>query len=375
MSGPRAAGQHPDDPIPETPGMEQLFRALTAEGDAVELVGRTAALTMFRTARDLATSLGAAAPGGDVPGAGVVRGQQLRHRSPEGPPPQGPARPTGRSRRRRTRAILAGIAALLVVCAGLTAAAYLAVLPRPMQEFAHAVLARIGAPRAALAAPAPTASHSPSAGSSSSTNPNGPGNSPAFAATPSTSSPALGAGSVTVSLRVRRADVPFGNSDLFDGSVTTAGRTDAGIRVRLLERLAAGTGTWRLAAAGITRADGTVTLTMARVTGNATFRLSGTGPLAAASSPAVAVSVIPRLVVRVPAAGVLTASAWPAAAGDAVVLQEREDGTWRVVATHYLDSLHKATFMVASGATYRVVLPATTAHNAARSAPVTLTAA
>jgi len=166
--------------------------------------------------------------------------------------------------------------------------------------------------------------------------------------------------------------VPVGNSDLFDGNVTTAGRADAGIRVLLEERLAAGDGAWQLAATGITGADGTVTLTVARVTANATFRLSGTGPLAAASSPPVAVSVIPRLVLRVPAAGVLTATASPATAGDAVVLQELQGGTWRVVTTHHLDSLHKATFVVTSGATYRVVLPATTAHEAARSAPVTI---
>jgi hypothetical protein len=125
----------------------------------------------------------------------------------------------------------------------------------------------------------------------------------------------------------------------------------------------------------MTGTDGTVTLTVARVTANATFRLAGTGPLAAASSPSVPVRVIPRLVVGVPAVGMLTATAWPGAAGDAVTLQQRRNGTWHFVATHHLDSLHKATFAVASGATYRVVLPATTAHVAAISAPVTLPAA
>jgi len=353
--------------------MEQLFRALTAEGEAVELVGRQAALTVFRAARNPAASPEAAARAPDAPGAGVTRGQRPGHRGPDGPRRPEPRRPTrsSRSTRRRPRAILAGIAALLVACAGVAAAAYLAVLPGPLQDRAHAVLARIGVPPAA---PAATASHSPSAAPSSSANPNGPGNSPAVTPTPSTSSGAPGAGSVTLSLRARRADVPFGNSDLFAGNVTTAGRADAGTPVRLLERLAAADGTWRLAATGITGADGTVTLTVARVTANAAFRLSGTGPLAAASSPSVAVSVIPRLVVRVPAAGVLTATAWPAVAGDPVVLQERQGGSWRVVATHHLDSLHEATFTVAAGAAYRVVLPATTAHEAGTSAPVALPA-
>jgi hypothetical protein len=340
--------------------MEQLFRALTADGDATELVGRQAALTMFRAARTPASSPEAAAPARDVPDAGAIAGQRLGHR---GPRPE---------RQRRARVLATIAVALLVACAGLTAAAYVAALPRPMQHLAHAVLGPIGVPSAEPAAPAPTVGHPPTAAPSSSINPNGPGNSHTFTPTPSTSSGPPGAGSITVSLRAGRAEVPFGNGDLFAGGVTAAAHADAGVRVRLLERLAAGDGAWRLVATGMTGADGTVTLTVARVTANATFRLAGTGPLAAASSPSVAVWVIPRLVVGVPAAGVLSATAWPAAAGDAVILQERLNGTWHFVATHYLDSLHKAAFLVSSGATYRVVLPATMAHQAATSAPVKL---
>src|SRR5262249_18608526 len=66
-------------------------------GEAVELVGRQAALTVFRAARNPAASPAASGRAPDGPGAGVTRGQRPGPRAPEWPlrpAPRPPRRPS-----------------------------------------------------------------------------------------------------------------------------------------------------------------------------------------------------------------------------------------------------------------------------------------
>ena len=187
------------DPIPEVPGLEDVIRALTAEGDATELTGRQAALTMFRAARDqpagshyadqsAATTqvwspqqaFGQPAPAPDPGGhrPGQHREAQRRHA-------RGPA-----ARHRRFPALAATAAAIVMACAGVTAAAYAQILPTPIQDIAHRVLAPIGVPSAS---PVPVAIPTTSSPSS----PNAPSPSPTALPVSATSSPGATATVVT----------------------------------------------------------------------------------------------------------------------------------------------------------------------------------
>jgi hypothetical protein len=326
---------HADLTEPRDPALDGLFRALTADGTADEMAGRTAALEMFRT------------------NAG---------------------RPPRRRPHRLRLAVSVSAAAAALVLTGGIASAYAAALPAPVQHIAYRMLGRIGVPdtrrpEPSASRPAPGASAAPAPSASAT------GGCPC----PATGRP--GAGSApSLSLVAARTQVPAGGPDVLSGRLTVPGPTGDGrpegdVRVRLLERVAGHPG-GRVAGSAVTNANGAVTLTVAHLDSNAWFRLTARGGVVSAP---VLITVIPPVSLHLapgpkPGMDTLTARAASAGTGDAVVLQERAGGVWYAVGRRALGSGHLASFSVlvpASGqVAYRVVLPRTAEHGRSVSTPV-----
>jgi hypothetical protein len=173
--------------------------------------------------------------------------------------------------------------------------------------------------------------------------------------------------------------IPAGGGDVLSGRLTSGGRAEPGVRVRLLER-GDGRPGWRAAGSAVTDRQGDVTFTVQHLTSNAAFRLAG--PKGAASPP-VAVTVIPSVFLHLTKGGQagtdrLTAVAPFAEAGDFVVFQERSGGAWRSIGEVPLDRGHQASFTVripvSGAAVYRVVLPPTKRHGRSVSGQVRVAA-
>jgi hypothetical protein len=326
----------PDLTEPHDPALDGLFRALTADGTAGELAGRTAALEMFRDSQ-----------------AEPPRFRPRRLRPP-----------------RFRLAVSMGTAAATLVLAGGISAAYAAALPAPVQHIAYRMLGRIGVPDAHPSAPAASAPR-PAAVVA-------PTSAPATAGCPCPASGPASASSPDLTLAAALAQIPAGGDEILSGRLASGGRSEAGVRVRLFEHVAGQPG-WRLAGRAVTGASGQVTLTVDHLTSNASFRLAARR--GTVSAP-VLVTVIPRVSLRLARgqAGmdVLTARAPYAQAGDPVVLQERAGGRWYSVDERALGPDHLATFGVlipASGhLEYRVIMPRTRTHGPAASGPVRIAA-
>jgi hypothetical protein len=354
---------HLDLTEPHDPALDRLFQALTAGGTADEMAGRAAALETFRAGRS-------------------------QPRRPRMPRLWLPRLRLPRLKPYRLRlAFSMGTAAAALVLTGGIAAAYAAALPAPVQHIAYRMLGRIGvpdthrpAPSASVPAPATSV---PARGAPAPSAPGSSAPSSSAAATAGCPCPAVsrtGAGAVPgLTLVAARAQVPAGGTDVLSGRLASGGRPEAGVHVRLFERVAGRPG-WRATGGAVTDASGTVTLTVAHLTRNAWFRLAARG---GALSPPVLITVIPPVTLdwtAGPRAGldVLTARAPSAAAGDVIVLQERTGGVWHDVNRRVLGQDHQASFSVlvpTSGrVAYRVVLPRTAAHGRSVSAPVRITA-
>jgi hypothetical protein len=342
----------PDLAEPRDPALDGLFRALTADGTAEELAGRPAALEMFRTSRR------------EPP-----HPRQSRLRSPH--PRQHRLRPHLRPHRFRPLRVrlafsMSTAAAALVLVGGL-AAAYAAALPAPAQHIAYHVLGRIGVPDAHR--PAPSAS-TPR---------------PAVSIAPTRSARATGCPCPTgrpgadaapdLILTAAQAQIRADGPDVLSGRLASGGRPEADVRVRLFEHVAGHPG-WRAAGSAVTDATGEVTLTVAHLTRDASFRLTARG---GAVSPPVLITVIPPVYLHLapgeqPGIDVLTARAPFAETGDVVELQERVGGVWYGVRLRVLGPDHRASFRVlipsSGGLQYRVVLPRTAAHGSAASSTV-----
>lgn len=177
---------------------------------------------------------------------------------------------------------------------------------------------------------------------------------------------------MALTLTAAATQVAAGGQDAFTAYLTQAGHPVGQAGVQLLEH-DAGSPTARVAATGVTDANGTVTLTASGLRVNAIFRVAGIGSFTTATSAKVTVQVIPSLVVRFSTATTLTVHALaPAAPGDVVVLQELSGGVWIDAASRTLGLQARATFPVVSGQTYRVALRATLTHGHAVSAAVTV---
>lgn len=311
------------------PALDGLVRALTADGTAGELAGREAALAIFRASR--------------------------------------------RRPRRLRLAVSMSTAAAAVVLAGGLAAAYAAALPAPVQHIASRMLGRIGVPDTPRPAPPSGA----------------PGVAVSIPATPSAPAidacrcqsggpgPGIGTAVPSVVLAAARTQIPAGGQVVLSGWLAAGGRPEAGVRVGLSEDVAGGPG-WQAAGSAVTDGDGEVTLTVAHLTSNASFRLDAPGR--AVSAPVV-ITVIPRVYLGLapgqrPGLVTLTATAQFAQPGDVVVLQRLSGGIWYRVGLRVLGPDHLASFTVRipllEEAAYRVVLPRTADHGRSASRPVRL---
>jgi hypothetical protein len=334
----------PVEPGSREPGLDQLIRALTADGDPHELAGRDAALAAFRTAHS-----------------------QPRRRPGLTFLPGGTAR------------LSAVAAALVAAFAGLTAAAYAKALPAPMQHIAHSMLSGVGVPDSQPApaknhlAPTPGGASHPGAGAGASASPHATPSPTGSCPCPTPTTHHVLKGSA-LTVTTARLQLPANGWDQVSGRLTYHGHPEAGVRIRLLEQRA-GSGGWVLAGSGVTGGHGWVRVGVPHVTRNVTFRLAGANGVRSAS---VSVTVIPHASLwrAAPAeAGTfrLVAQSRFGDPGDTVVLQERSGGSWQDVATATLGPDHRASFDLPasqSGHSYRAQLQATSAHGASLSAPV-----
>jgi hypothetical protein len=314
--------------------LNNLARALTADGTARELAGRQAALEMFRDSR--------------------------------------------RRPRHRRLALSMSTAAAAAVLAGGIAAAYAAALPAPAQHIAYRMLGSIGvpdthqpAPSSGAPRPAATIPRASSAPASSA---------PASARCPCpTGTPVAGTASNLV-LTTAQTQILADGDAVLSGRLAAGGRPEAGVRVRLYER-AARTPGWRVAASGLTDDDGDVTLTVPGLTSNTVFRLAAPGGV---DSAPVLITVISPVYLELapgllPGRDTLTVTAPFADPGDVVVLQELSGGVWHRVAARVLGPYRRAFFIVlipgSGGAEYRVVLPRTIAHGRSVSSQIRIAGA
>jgi hypothetical protein len=328
-----------DEPGSREPGLDQLIRALTADGYPQELAGRETALTAFRTAQSR---------------------PQPRRRARLN------VRPTGSAR----LGAVAGAVALTL--AGLTAAAYAQVLPAPVQRIAYSVFAPFGVPDSRSAAPAqPHAS----AGSAHRRSTPRHHSAPLRSAkgTARSTHPAIKGSTLT--LAAARTQFPANGWDSFAGRLTYDGRPEQGVRLVLLEQTA-GSSSWQHEGSGVTGPRGRVRVGVPHLTQNASFELAS--PNGAVVSPLISVTVIPHVSLwrgsAQPGINRLVAGSHFGDVGDAVVLEELVDGAWQTVASQPLDAAHQASFDLpeakSAGHYYRALLPATSTHGASVSQPV-----
>ena len=212
---------------PRKPDLDRLFRALTADGQPDELADREAAVAAFRAASR------------NGPDGKAARRRPARFRRPFSALPR-----------------LAAIGAVLVVAAGVAAAAYTQALPGPAQDLAHTVFAPLGVPGNQQRSGHPAAvTMSASNGKS---------------ATP-TAAPGDG---YRVALTASRVRVPVGAVVELSGRVTDHGRLASGVPVRLFER-PADSGSWELVASGVTGPRGGFRLPSPSLTATTVFRAVG----------------------------------------------------------------------------------------------------
>lgn len=218
-------------------GLDRLISALTAPGQPDELARREEARAAFRS-------------------AGQAGGNE-----PTIPPPRRPVPLRGRLPGSLRLRLTTLAAAAVIVIAGVTTCAYTRMLPGPVQDVAHSVLAPLGVPGRAQPGPL-------SAGVNPGTS--GPA-SPASPGTTSKTSPAA-SGGYRLTLSASAVRVTAGTSVVFTGRVTRGGQLAADAQVRLLERPARST-QWQVAASGVTGPRGRFRLVSPPLTGTAVFRV------------------------------------------------------------------------------------------------------
>jgi hypothetical protein len=368
------------------PGLDHLFRTLTAPATPAELAGEHDALAMFRANARPAASLSAASmPTGSMPTASMPAVPGRDAAAPAAP------RLPGRLLRFPVRwSVRLAAAAALALGGGAAAAAYAAVLPTPVQHLAHTVLGFAGVPDShpgnstpgpgrhrhhtggGRGGPSPAqALPSTSAKTPSGSSPSAAGASPS----PTVSAPA---GPLVLSATAASARIPAGSEAVIDGQLTKSGAGVQGVTVLLVERLA-GHLTWHVAGTGQTTTAGNVAVSVPALAANAVFRLTIPGR---AHSPSVLVTVSPPVaaVLDVGAGGIqdsLVVSVQYAHRADVVVLQVLSPhGTWVYLRSRRLDATGQTTFSVSGthlkNRVIRVVLLATVRHAAAVSSTVTV---
>jgi hypothetical protein len=350
------------------PGLDQLFRVLTATATPAELAGEQDALAMFRA--------NVRPPASPAPAPGRPAAS-----------PAGSGQSARRLRFPVRWSLRLATAATLALGGGAAAAAYAAVLPAPVQHVAHSVLGFAGVPdnqqNTSVPGPGKSRRHAGLAGSHRGTHPHGSSTPPAStrAGSPSPSpsgaaSPPPLAGSL-LSATAASTRITAGSTAVIDGMLTRSGSGVPGVTVTLVER-PAGQLTWHKVGTGQTTADGNVAISVAALTENAVFRLTIPG---AAHSSSVAVVVRPPITavldVGATAQDTLVVSTQYAHVGNVVVLQVRSaDGSWLYLRSKRLDASGQTSFLLSAtrlkNREVRVVLHATVRHGAAVSSPVTV---
>ncbi len=353
----------PGEPGTLDPGLDRLFRTLTAAATPDERAGEQEALAMFRAnVRPPASTV--------VATRGTGRGD-------------GPRQSAARALRAPARWSIRLAAAATLALGGTAAAAYGSALPAPVQHLAHAVLGFAGVPddnqgtapnphrhhhhagpssSASATAPtrvtpAPTASQSASA-------------SPTATASATPTAPVAAGGPSLLSATAASTEITAGSGVVIDGRLTRSGKGVAGVSVRLVERRA-GKLAWRVVGTEQTNADGNVAVPVAALTTNAVFRLKIPGT---AVSPAVRVIVQPPVdAVLDPGPGyvrdTLVVSTLYAHRGNVVVLQvQSATGSWTYLRSKRLNAAGRTTFTLSGNRLknreVRVVLLATGRHGA-----------
>lgn len=289
---------------------------------------------------------------------------------------------------------LVAAAAVVALAGGLAAAAYLNVLPAPVQRVVHDAFRFANVPPASghhhggarakthgqhrppqpghpgASAP-PASSGKPAAGPS-----HRPGGSPSASPSPAPSPSATGPAVLTES--ASSTDLPAGSPVVIDGQLTRSGSGVAGVAVTLREHKAGRPG-WKVAGSAQTNTDGNVAVTVSALTTNAAFRLTAAG----VHSPAVHVVVIPQVSIVLTAGprglrdrvNVSTDYARP---GNRVVLQVQTASGWTTLRQKRLSPAGLTHFFVNGNRrqhqALRVVLLATARHGPAISNSVTVPA-
>ena len=366
------------------PGIDQLFRILTAGPAQDELAGERGALAMFRAN---VSPVAGPAPVNGTPVSGTTVPFQAGGRA------TAPKRPVRHPIRMPVRWGVRLAAAVVIAIGGaLAGAAYEAALPAPVQDLAHQVLGFAGVPKAQPQhhgrSPRAGGHHAAAAPGRSSTPPGGrahpsqtakPGASASRAASPTASpSSASTTGPAVLSESAGSAIIPAGSQPVINGQLTTAGTGVDGVTVTLIERLA-GRPLWHVVGTGQTTSGGNVAITGPPLATNAAFRLRLPGGVHSAS---VLVTVTPQVtVVLTPGASsvrdLLTVATQYARRGNVVWLQVQSvSGSWVDLRSKRLNAAGKTWFILSGkrlkNETVQVVLVATVRHGSATSNPETV---
>jgi len=375
------------------PGVDQLFRILTAGPTRDELAGEHDALAMFRANASPAAANGTRAfP--DVPSANRAPAfaQGTTVPIPAGRPTTEPERHARRRVQWPARwSMRLAAAGVIAIVGGTAAAAYAAALPAPVQNLAHQVLGIVGVPASHHHHASTSGTHGHHGGGPaglSSTPPGRHGSRPgqsakaspsAHASASPTASPAssTATGPAALSASASSADIMAGAAPVIDGQLTRSGTGVKGVTVTLLERLA-GHPFWHVAGTGQTTSGGSVAITGPPLDANAVFRLkTGHG----VHSANVLVTVTPQVTVALTAESslrdLLTVTTQFAHGGNVVWLQvESAAGSWVNVRSKRLSAAGKTWFILGrkrfKDKTVRVVLLATARHGSAVSNTATV---
>jgi len=362
------------------PGIEQFFRILTAGPTPAELAGEQSARAMFLAN---VSPLPGPVPVNERP----VNGTPVNRPTVPIPAGRQVTKPERSVRRRFGGPVRWGVrlaAAGVIAISGMTAAAYAAALPEPVQNLAHHVFGIVGVPSPQHPRHATTRRGSghhaaPPAGQSSRSPGRQPSPSqaakPSASASPSASPSPAATGPAVLSASTTSAIINAGSQPVIDGQLTRAGTGTGGVTVKLIERLA-GHPFWHVVGTGQTTPGGNVAITGPPLAMNAVFRLRVPGGI---HSAGVLVTVTPQItVVLTPGQSglrdLLAVTTQYARRGNMVWLQvQSASGGWLNLRSKRLNAAGKTWFVLngkrRANQTVQVVLVATVRHGSAASNP------
>jgi hypothetical protein len=341
-------------------GLDEVLRALTGPAEPAELAGENSAVAMFRAS--VRPSAGVIADDGPVAGRAATPGRFA-------------TRPLRKPVRWSPRLVLA---AAVVLCGGMAAAAYTAVLPEPAQHLAHDVFQFAGVPDSQAGSARSGSSHGASAGHrpGAPANPGGPAPS---GGVPSTGAvgPSVAPGAAVLSAAADPTQITAGTGVLITAQLSWPGHAVGGLTMTVLEQQAL-TPAWHVVGSAPASTTGNGVVMVPVVSTNAVFRVAVSG---VAVSPEVPVTVVPSVSLALQAGrgrtDVLMVSAPDAQSGDVVVLQASAGGgAWTNLRQGTLTMLRRASFpltgMRQGRDEVRAVLEPTALHAGSVSAPVTV---